>query len=369
MSASRGRGRRAYGTGTLRVVGGSWLASWYGSDGRRVQRKVGAVRTEGRADGLTKAQAERVLRRMREIESPRSAPDGQRVTMEEAGKEFCQRLELKGRRKSHRLTVASDLANHIAPFFGGPPARSGDPGPPRKRAREGGILSDVQIMSQHRQIIRDRAKRGIVDLAQRYVPRLQTPMTQLLGSLRARAMLPTEMTALELFGMHGLWHTRDYAPHCRSLEFYEIDPVFAAYAARGLPNAEVVVGDSIQAVRSGTLKRDKYTFIVLDNPSQSPYGNGYIEHFDLFPQILRYIDDGVLVLNFLLGVHDFSDEQARRRKEVYGTVRPSVDGAAAVYERHFREAQLDVPTFTYTSRNAGNGYLAFVCQRPAGAQR
>ena len=117
MSAARSPRRRAYGTGTLRVVGGSWLASWYGPDGRRVQRKVGAVRTEGRADGLTKAQAERVLRRMREIESPRSAPDGQRVTMEQAGDEFCQRLELQGRRKSHRLTVASDLRNHIGPFF------------------------------------------------------------------------------------------------------------------------------------------------------------------------------------------------------------------------------------------------------------
>jgi hypothetical protein len=80
-------GRRAYGTGTLRVVGGSWLASWYGPDGRRVQRKVGAVRIEGRADGLTKAQAERVLRRMREIDSPRLAPDGRRVTMEQAGDE------------------------------------------------------------------------------------------------------------------------------------------------------------------------------------------------------------------------------------------------------------------------------------------
>lgn len=119
MSASNGKRRRAYGTGTLRVVGRSWVGSWYGPDGRRVQRKVGAVRTEGRADGLTKAQAERVLRRMREIESPRLAPDGQRVAMEEAGREFCQRLELKGRRKSHRLTVASDLANHIAPFFAG----------------------------------------------------------------------------------------------------------------------------------------------------------------------------------------------------------------------------------------------------------
>jgi integrase len=109
--------RRAYGTGTLRIVGRSWIGSWYDPDGRRVQRKVGSVRTDGRADGLTKAQAEKMLRRMREIDAPRSAPGAERVTMEQAGVEFCQRLELKGRRKSHRLTVASDLRNHIAPFF------------------------------------------------------------------------------------------------------------------------------------------------------------------------------------------------------------------------------------------------------------
>ena len=120
MTATNGKlGRRAYGTGTLRVVGRSWIASWYGPDGRRIQRKVGPARSEAQADGLTKAQAERVLRRMREIDTPRAARDGRRVTMEEAGNEFCQRLELKGRRKSHRLTVASDLRNHIAPFFAG----------------------------------------------------------------------------------------------------------------------------------------------------------------------------------------------------------------------------------------------------------
>ena len=119
MSASQTRRRRAYGTGTLQIVGRSWIASWYGPDGRRVRRKVGNVRTEGRADGLTKAQAERALRRMRELDRPQAAPDSERVTMEQAGREFCQRLELKGRRKSHRLTVASDLRNHIAPFFAG----------------------------------------------------------------------------------------------------------------------------------------------------------------------------------------------------------------------------------------------------------
>jgi integrase len=110
--------RRDYGTGTLRVVRGSWLASWYAADGRRVQRKVGPARTEGRSDGLTKAQAEKALRRIREIEAPRALASSQRVTMAEAGAELCRRLELKGRKKSHRLTVASDLRNHIEPFFG-----------------------------------------------------------------------------------------------------------------------------------------------------------------------------------------------------------------------------------------------------------
>jgi integrase len=119
MSGSPTTPRRAYGTGTLQVVGRSWIGSWYGPDGRRVRRKVGDVRTEGRANGLAKAQAERALRRMRELDNPPAAPDAERVTMEQAGREFGQRLEMKGRRKSHRLTVASDLRNHIAPFFAG----------------------------------------------------------------------------------------------------------------------------------------------------------------------------------------------------------------------------------------------------------
>lgn len=41
--------------------------------------------------------------------------------MEQAGVELCRRLELRGRKKSHRLTVASDLRNHIGPFFADTP--------------------------------------------------------------------------------------------------------------------------------------------------------------------------------------------------------------------------------------------------------
>ena len=116
MSASTRR-RRDYGTGSLRLQGGSWIGSWYGFDGRRIQRKVGPARTPGTADGLTKAQAEAAFRRMRDAEQVTKPPE--RITIEDAGAELSRTLEMRGRKKSHRMTVASDLRNHIVPFFAG----------------------------------------------------------------------------------------------------------------------------------------------------------------------------------------------------------------------------------------------------------
>ena len=110
------RSRRDYGTGSLRIVGPSWIGSWYGPDGRKIRRKIGPARTPGERDGLTKTQAEERFRKMREATRP--LPAGERVTMLEAGEELSRRLEIRGRKKSHRLTVASDLRNHVVPFFG-----------------------------------------------------------------------------------------------------------------------------------------------------------------------------------------------------------------------------------------------------------
>ena len=111
------RTRRGYGTGSLKRVGGSWIGSWYGPDGRKIRRKVGPARTPGERDGLTVAQAEERFRKMRDANRPRTATE--RVTMKEAGEELSRRLSLRGRKKSHRLTVESDLRNHIVPFFAG----------------------------------------------------------------------------------------------------------------------------------------------------------------------------------------------------------------------------------------------------------
>lgn len=116
MSDGRGTRRRAYGTGSLRVVGDSWIAKWRSPEGRQIQRKVGDVRIPGVRDGLTKAQAEQGLRRM--LEAERTPAPATRLTVEEAGRELSRRLEMRSRKKSHRLTVASDLRIHLSPFFG-----------------------------------------------------------------------------------------------------------------------------------------------------------------------------------------------------------------------------------------------------------
>lgn len=116
--APRGGRRRPYGSGSLRQVGNSWIGTWYARDSQQIRRKVGDVRTPGRPDGLTMPQAERKFAEMRQNDPPRRREAGDsRVTIKDAGDELSRNLVRKGRKKSHRLTVASDLRNHIAPFF------------------------------------------------------------------------------------------------------------------------------------------------------------------------------------------------------------------------------------------------------------
>lgn len=44
----------------------------------------------------------------------------------------------------------------------------------------------------------------------KHVGKLQTPMQQVLLQLQIKELLPSRVDALEMFGMHGLWHTMDY---------------------------------------------------------------------------------------------------------------------------------------------------------------
>lgn len=111
--------RRSYGSGSLfsrRDSGGgeSWYGTWY-AGGRRVKRKIGPKRPRGSREGLTRAQAERELRRRIE---------GERATIRSgldiaaAGELYLEHLEHVLERKPSTLgDYRSILRAHAVPFF------------------------------------------------------------------------------------------------------------------------------------------------------------------------------------------------------------------------------------------------------------
>jgi len=114
-------GRRSYGTGRLFVrMDGNGQETWYGSwwvGATRVKRRIGPKRRPGSADGLTRAEAERELRRR--IEAEVIVASGRRLTVREAGEAYIEHLEQVMERK--RTTIQDYrgyLRRHLAPFFG-----------------------------------------------------------------------------------------------------------------------------------------------------------------------------------------------------------------------------------------------------------
>lgn len=71
-------------------------------------------------------------------------------------------------------------------------------------------------------LAKDYAKRKVLELFQKS-DRCKSPFQVILLILRHYDILPSPMIALEVFGMHGLWATKDYAHYCDYLELWEID--------------------------------------------------------------------------------------------------------------------------------------------------
>jgi hypothetical protein len=90
--------RRSYGTGSLYQRAGNWYGRWW-VNGQRVKRKLGPVRDSGTRDGLTRAQAERELRRRIEAKAPAPAV-AQRLTVQQAGERLIRHLATLGRKRS-----------------------------------------------------------------------------------------------------------------------------------------------------------------------------------------------------------------------------------------------------------------------------
>jgi integrase len=123
-------GRRSYGSGRLfERADAAGRVSWYGSwwvGGTRVKRKIASKRSPGSADGLTRAQAEKELRKR--IERDVIVSGAARRTLEEAGNAYVDHLEhVMERKRSTIQDYRGHLRRHLVPFFGDRPIDRIDP--------------------------------------------------------------------------------------------------------------------------------------------------------------------------------------------------------------------------------------------------
>ena len=214
-------------------------------------------------------------------------------------------------------------------------------------------------MSSKANIRKERIKRYYIDYS-RKIGRLNTPMDIVLLWLRTNKYLPQRLVAVEPFGMHGLWHTRDYADLCEYLEIFEIDRDYYDFLVKTYPNSTCRMEDSIKAFQNRTLQREAYNFIVIDNPFGEIYGDDYCEHFDLFESALSYLDrGGVLILNLDLET-EFDANVQRRREEFYGKAVIGPHEALEFYRRQIEGRSVHtVRDMVFIPRNETIGYLVF----------
>jgi hypothetical protein len=178
------------------------------------------------------------------------------------------------------------------------------------------------------------------------------PMEQVVRQLRRRGVPLSELTALEVFGRDGRWHTRYYARLVRSIEVWEIDEQYREALNYNLPMAKVKITDSFVEINcTGQL----YDLIVLDNPifGDAKDPSDYCEHFDLFPAVFRVASDSaVLIVNVI-------PKQCRVAREKYPHLLNSthLERRASFYQTNKPE---NIPVHrmvrTYTALAQGNGF-------------
>jgi integrase len=164
---AEGIARRAYGTGSLiertdksgRKV---YYAKWRTDAGRQIMRRIGDKRAHGSPVGLTKAQAEKELRRVMDDDRSKLRPS-ERLTLVDVGKRYLD--ELRNVRQRKRATVDDYrimLTKHFEPFFGDRSidaiekrdvdayvrTKLGDPGEPRKSLRKRGRVAAQTVTNQ-----------------------------------------------------------------------------------------------------------------------------------------------------------------------------------------------------------------------------
>ena len=147
-----------------------------------------------------------------------------------------------------------------------------------------------------KQYYKDRIKQSFFSRFSGVDKRVKTGMQSILLELKIKSLLPEKINAIEMFGMHGLWHTMDYIEYIDHLDIFEIDATYHDLSKIKLKKypVEFYNLDSIKYIQETELK---YNFIVAD----IPYGGTFYEENGLpyfFDQLIKIAEaDSVIVFN------------------------------------------------------------------------
>ena len=122
----------------------------------------------------------------------------------------------------------------------------------------------------------------------------KTSMQSVLLQLQVKNLFPKKINAIEMFGMHGLWHTMDYINYVSNLDIFEINERYHLLSKNALKKYPVQFYnlDSIKYIKE---TKNKYNFIVAD----IPYGGNFYDENGLptfFENFINISDDNAIII-------------------------------------------------------------------------
>jgi hypothetical protein len=207
--------------------------------------------------------------------------------------------------------------------------------------------------------------------------RLFTPLQLNIHTLQHHGLWPAKLIALDAFCQTGLQWTRIIAPYAEYLEMWDIDRSALDYARKEFAGAQIVCGDSVEAVRKAGLSRRDYNFVLLDTPMPFRYSDGSFEHFGFFADIFKSLASKCIVIfdvvpdiKRILERHpqpvEFRQLWINARKEYYSVS----DGEFVpprrmeeVYKQIAEAAGYTVDLVSYSARNEYFGFITMAISR------
>lgn len=152
------------------------------------------------------------------------------------------------------------------------------------------------MKKEYLQYYKDRIKCSVYKKITGVNKKTKTSMQSVLLQLKLKNLLPEKINAIEMFGMHGLWHTMDYIDYVSNLDIFEINKTYHELSKISLKKYPVKFynSDSIKHIKETSIK---YNFIVADIPNGGDFydDNGLPLFFDY---LVGNIDDsGIIIFN------------------------------------------------------------------------